>query len=89
MINYLQDQEVNVDLIISSTALRALDTARIIAHGIGYNEDDIRVSNQVYRASADQLYDQFFDLSDNINSLMMVGHNPTFTNFANHFLPEH
>ena len=86
IINFLQEKDVSVDLIISSHATRALETARIIAHGIGYTVDNIRISQQVYYASADQLYDQFFDLSDDIQSLMIVGHNPAFTNFANHFL---
>ena len=86
IINYLQEKDVSVDLIISSHAVRALETARIIAHGIGYPIDNIRISQQVYFAGADQLYDQFFDLNDSIQSLMIVGHNPAFTNFANHFL---
>lgn len=86
VIDFLMEKNVKVDLIISSHATRALDTARIIGHALGYPEENIMISGQVYHANADQLYDQFFDLSDKINTLMIVGHNPTFTNFANHFL---
>lgn len=86
IINYFRERNVKVDLIISSHAVRAHETARIIAHGIGYPIENIVISQQVYHAGADLLFDQFFDLSDDINSLMIVGHNPAFTNFANHFL---
>ena len=86
IIDFLQKKNVSVDLIISSHAIRAHETAKIIAHGIGYPVEDIRLSRQVYHASADSLFDQFFDLRDDISSLMLVGHNPTFTNFANIFL---
>ena len=30
----------------------------------------------------------FYDLSEDVNSLMIVGHNPGFTTFANYFLDE-
>lgn len=88
VIDYLLGEDVKVDLIISSHAVRAHETARIIAHALGYPEDKIIISKQLYHASAEKLYDQFFDLSDDINTMMMVGHNPTFTNFANQFLEE-
>jgi len=88
IINYLLEKDTSVDLIISSYAVRALETARIIAHAIGYPEDEIRISQQLYHASSERIYDQFFDLSDEISSLMIVGHNPTFTNFANQFLDD-
>jgi phosphohistidine phosphatase len=86
VIDYLLDKNTKVDLIISSHAVRAMETARILAHALGYPEDNILISRQVYHANAEQLYDQFFDLSDEVEDLMIVGHNPAFTNFANHFL---
>lgn len=88
IIDFLQKKEVQPDLIISSHAERALETARIIAHGLNYPADDIHISRQVYHANADKLYDQFFDLRDSVNSLMIVGHNPSLTNFANFFLED-
>jgi phosphohistidine phosphatase len=88
IVDYLLRKNIQLDLIISSHAVRALETARILAHALGYPEDNIQISRQLYHANADQVYDQFFDLSDDIDNLMIVGHNPTFTNFANHFLED-
>ncbi|MCF8368274.1 MAG: histidine phosphatase family protein [Bacteroidales bacterium] len=86
VVNYLQEKNVQIDLIMSSHAVRALNTAKIIAHGIGYPEDKIVISKNIYHGYADSLNNYFYDLSDGVNSLMLVGHNPTFTYFANQFL---
>jgi len=83
---YLQEQDIRVDQLISSHAVRALDTARIIAEGIGYPEEKIIVSQKIYHGNSDYLYDELFNLPDDIDSVMLFGHNPTFTSFANHFL---
>jgi len=71
---------------VSSHAVRAYETASIIARSIGYPKESIRIDRMIYHANADRMIDQFFDLSNDINSVMLVGHNPTFTNFANQYL---
>ena len=86
VIDFLLKKDVQLDYIKSSHAVRALETARIIAHALRYPLDEILVERQIYHASAEQLFDQFYDLSDTFQSLMMVGHNPAFTNFSNYFL---
>ena len=83
---YLQQKNINPDLIISSHAVRALDTAKIIAEAIGYPEEKISISRQVYHGGTNQFYDELFRLTDDIQRVMLFGHNPAFTSFANHFL---
>ena len=85
---YLQKNNISADLMISSHAVRALETARIIAEFIGYPEEKIIISPAVYHGGSDQLYSELFSLSDDIDSVMLFGHNPTFTSFANHFLDD-
>lgn len=86
VIDYLLENKVQVDLIISSHAVRARSTANIIANALHYPENEIQISANVYHGDLDSLFNIFYDLSDNIHSLMLVGHNPTFTTFANNFL---
>lgn len=86
IIDYFLNNDLKVDLIISSPAVRAYDTAKIIAHALSYPEAKIIKDNSIYHANAEQLFNQFYDVSDQVRSLMIVGHNPTLTNFANHFL---
>lgn len=86
VIDELLKKKAKVDLIVSSHAVRALETAKILAKALNYPQDDVRVEKQIYHADAEALFDQFYDVPEDINSIMLVGHNPTITNFANHFL---
>jgi phosphohistidine phosphatase len=79
---------VDVDLIICSHALRAHETAKIIAAVLKYPESKIRIEKGIYTADADALYHPLFDLPDDIDSVMLVGHNPSMTYFANKLLKE-
>ncbi|MCK4677392.1 MAG: hypothetical protein KAT48_04610, partial [Bacteroidales bacterium] len=62
------------------------ETARIIAHGLGYPDNKIELHNGIYHADTDVLLDQLFGIDDQFKSVMIVGHNPGFTRFANYFL---
>ncbi len=86
--NYLVRNKISVDLIISSSAVRALETAKIIAKSIGYPADEIQIERDIYHADAESLTDGLYGLSNNIRSVMLFGHNPTFTYFANQWLDE-
>ncbi len=86
VIDYLLNDQARVDLIVSSHAVRAHDTARIIANALHYPADRIMVSKNLYFGDPESFFDLFYDLSDDIDSLMLVGHNPGFTTFSNYFL---
>lgn len=86
IIDYLHENKVKVDYIISSHAVRALETAKILAYALNYPDEDIRVDHEIYFADSDKLFNQFYDLPDRYEQVMIVGHNPAFTNFANYFV---
>jgi phosphohistidine phosphatase len=86
VIDYLLDHDVKVDLMISSPAARALATAEIFARALNYPVEEIRKERKIYFGDADSFYEQFFDVPKNVNTMMIVGHNPTITTFANQFL---
>lgn len=88
VIEYLQEKNTNIELIITSNAVRAVDTARIIAHAFKVDENNFRIEKGVYMADADSFFDQFFDLPEKVTQVMMIGHNPSITNFVNTFLDE-
>jgi len=83
---FLKSKNVIPDLIISSSAVRALKTARLLAEGMGYNMKKIKISPSLYNCDEDDVFDELYDLSGNIQSVMVVGHNPTFTDFSNYFI---
>ena len=71
------------DLVLSSTAARALETARGVARELGYREDGIRGVPELYLATSDEILDVIRGAPSDIASLMIVGHNPGLTELAN------
>ena len=79
----LAQRGLTIDLVISSTAVRALATARGVAREIGYREDRIREAPELYLASPDEILAVIRAVPAGIDTLMVIGHNPGFTELAN------
>ncbi len=75
------------DMIISSTAVRAFETAKLLADGMGFPIEKIKKEPAFYSADEEDILAYLFGLPDTINSVMLVGHNPTFTELVNLFSP--
>ena len=86
VIDFLLKKEVKLDMILSSPAVRALETAKIMAHGLNLPDDHLRLEKSIYAAEADRLTDLFYDLPSFVNKLMIIGHNPGVTNFINEYI---
>jgi len=86
--NYLVKKGVKVDLMISSHAVRAYETAKIIAEVINYPTNSIIQTEEFYGASIYDLNAKLKKVPDHINSVMIFGHNPTFTSFSNQFIKQ-
>lgn len=78
---------IRPSLIVSSPALRAWTTARAVAKAIGYPLEFLQRENGLYLASVDEILDVIVAQDPTFNSLMLVGHNPGFTSFANYLVP--
>jgi phosphohistidine phosphatase len=78
---------IRPSLIISSPAVRAWRTAKIIAKEIGYPAEFLQREESLYLASLDELLDTVVAQDNGFNSLMVVGHNPGMTDFANFLVP--
>jgi phosphohistidine phosphatase len=79
----LRKQGILPDLLISSPAKRALSTAKKIANKIGYSKNEILIDENLYHGSDDMLIEIVKQLPDTAESVMLFGHNPGFTYFAN------
>ena len=78
---------IRPSLIVSSPAVRAWTTARIIADEIGYPREFLQRDKRLYLASVNAILDVIVAQDNGFNSLMIVGHNPGFTEFANYLVP--
>ena len=78
---------IRPSLIVSSPAVRAWTTAKIIAKEIGYPLEFLQRENALYLGSVDDILDVIVAQDTGFNSLMLFGHNPGFTDFANYLVP--
>ena len=68
-------KELVPQLIISSTATRARKTAKLVGYACGYNASIVK-EHGLYMASPEDLIRILNLVDDDIQRLMMIGHNP-------------
>ena len=83
---YLIREGVKTDLMISSQAVRAYETAKIMADCLGYPIKQILKDRKIYDGPYDRLLDLIYGTANDVNSLMIFGHNPLITQLSNLFL---
>jgi len=69
-------QGIQPDLILSSSAYRAFNTARVFAEALEYPEDQIQIQDKLYEAEPDTIHETLFELDDNKRTVLLFGHNP-------------
>jgi phosphohistidine phosphatase len=83
----IAEHGIRPSLIISSPATRAWTTAKIIAAEISYPIEFLQREDSLYLASLDEILDVIVAQDNGFNNLMVVGHNPGMTDFANFLSP--
>ena len=78
---------IRPSLIVSSPAVRAWTTAKLVAREISYPMEFLQRDEDLYHAGLDTLLDVVARQDVGFNSIMIVGHNPGFTSFANYLSP--
>jgi phosphohistidine phosphatase len=79
----LREKTKTPDLIISSPAKRAVTTANIFADKFQYTYEKIITDERIYEAGIKELISVTERLDNHFENVMMFGHNPGLTNFAN------
>ena len=80
-----EDFFTKADIIISSPAIRALHTAMITIHELNLPLEQLKIDKQLYTFSGFSVIDYIYTLDDGWNKVILVGHNPAFTEVINHF----
>jgi phosphohistidine phosphatase len=86
IIDFLKSKNFSPDVILSSSAVRAYETAVLIANGIGFDKGLIKKTKSLYHAGVDDIYNEVFGINNDVNTVMLVAHNPTLTDFVNEFV---
>lgn len=84
---WLEEQKLLPDLIISSPAIRALTTAEIVCEAMGLPVNSIQTDKRIYEASLTDLLQVLLQITGSTQRLLMVGHNPGFEYLVNHLAP--
>ena len=77
---YIAEQGYMPDAIVSSPAKRARETAELVKENSGF-VPDIRFDERIYEASPNTLREVVSEVPDEVNSAMIVGHNPGVEGF--------
>jgi phosphohistidine phosphatase len=69
---------------ISSPAKRALSTASLFCSEIKFPHHKLKVDNNLYAASSKEMLSVIENLSENVESVLIIAHNPGLTDLANY-----
>ena len=78
---------IRPSLILSSPAVRAWETAKIVATDLGYPGEFLQRETSLYLASKNELLRIIAAQDDGFNHLMIVGHNPGLSDLAEELAP--
>ena len=79
----LKEKDIVVELMLSSPARRAVSTCKRIAEVLSYPEEKIRLEDKLYHATEDKMLDVIHGFKDQVDNVMIFGHNPGLTDFVN------
>lgn len=88
MANLLFRKDIVPDIIISSTAKRALETAQFFCEVFNYSKDNLQQDLGIYERGSKYIINLLSKLDDNINTVFLIGHNPDITSLATYFSGE-
>lgn len=84
----LKKKNIAFDIVYSSPANRALHTAIIFSRVLKVPVHRIEIKDQLYSESDSAVIQFIKAIPESYSHVLLVGHNPTFTDLANRFLKQ-
>ena len=88
MAEYLKELNLKPELILCSPAVRTKQTAEFFCAKLKYNFSDIIFDMRLYESSAEDYMQVIREANAKIKTLVVIGHNPSITDFTNQFLKD-
>lgn len=88
MAAYLKQKGVCPQLLLTSPATRTRKTALFFVDSFGIGENKIQLVDDIYEADPETLLDIIRQVPDTIDTLMLVGHNPSIAMLASYLARE-
>lgn len=86
MSDLLSKKIKSVDAFFSSSSKRTILTSKFFIDKINVNKERIYYSENLYHASSNYLIEFILSLKNSFSTVIIVGHNPGFTDISNYFL---
>ncbi len=84
----LQILEIQPDIVICSSAWRAVQTLEMLAPGMNVLKEDVIFKKSMYEAATSTLLQIVQELNDSMTSAMLIGHNPSMSWLVSHLTGE-
>ena len=81
--HWIKENNLTPELILSSSATRAFQTAAHVCQRLNIEENNIIKDGRIYNTTTDQLISIVRETDNTISRLLVVGHNPTFSDTLN------
>ena len=78
---YLLEQGVKFDLVVASPAARVVETLKGLGKS-GWQSGVVRYEQSIYGATTRELIDFIRSIGDDMQNVLLVGHNPTMANLV-------
>ena len=85
---YLKLMSTKIDVMYASTAVRAKQTAEILAPYVKKKVNKIIYEDKLYLTHEDEYFQILIGLADKTKNVLFVGHNPDITNVLRFFIPD-
>ena len=72
--NFFRSKKIKLDLVLSSPSKRTKET---IEHFFSKDKPKLEFIDNIYHASMEDILDELYQISEEINTIMIVGHNPS------------
>lgn len=79
---HLASKMQGIDLILTSNSERTRMTAQVFCEQLGIDNQRIKVEEDLYESSPMHYLTALSEVSDSLNSVMIVGHNPSISYLA-------
>ena len=83
--NLSKDHFVSSEIIFSSSANRALHTSVLLSRTLSINLNKIKICDELYTFDHNKVFDFIETIDNNYSEVVLVGHNPAFTEISNYF----
>lgn len=89
MAGKLKEKVKDIGVIVTSPAFRAIETALIFAGEYGVNAEKIVLNSAIYFRLDEKLFiDILKSIDEEVDTISLFGHNPSFTELAGYFCKE-